>query len=339
MKLLSVAVPCYNSAAYMRHCIDTLLSGGDEVEILIVDDGSTRDETPQIADEYASRYPGRCVAVHKENGGHGDAVMAGLHAATGLYFKVVDSDDWVDTQALKQVLDVLRTQPEADPAIDLMVCNYVYEKEGVTHKHVVRYGNALPEKRLLTWEDASGFRMGQYILMHAAIYRRQLLLDCGMTLPKKTFYVDNLYVYAPLPWVRTLYYLDVDLYRYFIGRSDQSVNEQVMISRIDQQLRVNRLLLDAVDLRTVQPIVKCRYMRNFLEIVTTVSSILLVKDGSPEALAKKDKLWQDIRTQHPELYKHLRYRPLGLALHLPGKLGRRLMLWGYKMSHRVVGFN
>lgn len=58
MKLLSIAVPCYNSAAYMRHCIDTLLTGGDQVEILIVDDGSTKDDTAAIADEYEARYPG-----------------------------------------------------------------------------------------------------------------------------------------------------------------------------------------------------------------------------------------------------------------------------------------
>ena len=71
MKLLSIAVPCYNSAAYMRHCIDTLLTGGDQVEILIVDDGSTKDDTAAIADEYEARYPGICRAIHQENAGHG----------------------------------------------------------------------------------------------------------------------------------------------------------------------------------------------------------------------------------------------------------------------------
>ena len=74
MKLLSIAIPCYNSEAYMRHCIDTLLPGGDEVEILIVDDGSTKDHTAQIADEYEAKYPGICRAIHQENGGHGEAV-------------------------------------------------------------------------------------------------------------------------------------------------------------------------------------------------------------------------------------------------------------------------
>ncbi len=72
--------------------------------------------------------------------------------------------------------------------------------------------------------------------MHSVIYRTELLRNCGLKLPKHTFYVDNIYVYYPLPHVTSLYYLDVDFYRYFIGREDQSVNEKNMIKRIDQQL-------------------------------------------------------------------------------------------------------
>ena len=99
MKLLSIAVPCYNSAAYMEHCIESLLKGGEEVEIIIVDDGSTKDNTAEIADRYAKQYPSIIKAVHQENGGHGEAVNTGLKNATGLYFKVVDSDDWVDEES------------------------------------------------------------------------------------------------------------------------------------------------------------------------------------------------------------------------------------------------
>ena len=337
MKLLSVAVPCYNSAAYMRHCIDTLLTGGEEVEILIVNDGSTKDNTAEIADEYQARYPGRCKAVHKENGGHGEAVRHGLRAATGFYFKVVDSDDWVDEAALKRVLDALRTL--RDKGVDLVVANYVYEKEGVAHKHVVRYGNALPQERILTWEEVGSFRVGQYMLMHALIYRRQLLLDSGLELPKKTFYVDNLYAYQPLPLVKTLYYIDADLYRYYIGRSDQSVNESIMISRIDQQIRVNKMMMQVYATAEIPTRRERRYMLKHLEIVTTVSSILLVKGGSEEQLAKKQQLWDEMKRDYPKVYRQLRRRPLGVALNLPGKLGRKFMLFGYAVSQRIFGFN
>ena len=108
MKLLTVAIPCYNSESYMEHCINTLLTGGEEVEIIIVDDGSTKDRTGELADRYAREYPTICRAIHQENGGHGEAVNTGLKNATGIFFKVVDSDDWVNEEAYEQVLSTLR---------------------------------------------------------------------------------------------------------------------------------------------------------------------------------------------------------------------------------------
>ena len=101
-KLITFAVPCYNSAAYMRHCIETLLSAGEQAEIILVDDGSVKDDTPAICDEYAAKYPTIVKAIHQENGGHGEGVNQGIRNATGLYYKVVDSDDWLDTDALKK---------------------------------------------------------------------------------------------------------------------------------------------------------------------------------------------------------------------------------------------
>ena len=94
-KLITFAVPCYNSAAYMRHCIETLLSAGEQAEIILVDDGSVKDETPAICDEYAAKYPTIVKAIHQENGGHGEGVNQGIRNAQGMYFKVVDSDDWL----------------------------------------------------------------------------------------------------------------------------------------------------------------------------------------------------------------------------------------------------
>ena len=107
MKLLSIAIPSYNSEEYMRHCVDSLLTGGEEVEILIVDDGS-KDSTPQIADEYQKKYPSIVKAIHQPNGGHGEAVNTGIKNATGFFYKVVDSDDWVDQESYEKILAFLR---------------------------------------------------------------------------------------------------------------------------------------------------------------------------------------------------------------------------------------
>lgn len=342
MKLLSIAIPCYNSEEYMRNCIESLLPGGEEVEIIIVDDGSAKDRTAEIADEYAAAYPGIVKAVHQENGGHGEAVNTGLKNATGLYFKVVDSDDWVDAESYRKVLQKLSELVHEGSAVDMMICNYVYEKQGAKRKKTVRYTTAFPQDQVFTWSDVKRFHLGQYILMHSVIYRTRMLQNCGLELPKHTFYVDNIFVYYPLPYVKTLYYMDIDLYRYFIGRADQSVNEQVMIGRIDQQIKVNKLMLDHY-VNEKQRIIANgkvrRYMLNYLDIVTTVSSVLLIRSELAENLEKKRALWNYIREKDKWVWMHLRFGILGNAMNLPGKLGRKITVDGYKICQRIFHFN
>lgn len=339
MKLLSIAIPCYNSEAYMEHCINTLLTGGDEVEIIIVDDGSQKDRTPEIADEYERRYPGICRAIHQENGGHGQAVNTGLKNATGVFFKVVDSDDWVNEEAYQKVLETLRKFVYGQETIDMLVTNFVYEKEGAKRKKVMNYHTAFPKDKVFTWKDVKFFMTGQYILMHSVIYRTELLRQCGLELPKHTFYVDNIFVYQPLPHVKNMYYLDVNFYRYFIGRSDQSVNEQVMIGRIDQQLRVTKLMLGYYDVTKIQNRKLKHYMTSYLEIMMTICSVLAIKSGTEENLEKKKELWEFLKKQNLALWLRLRFGFLGQGCNLPGKGGRELLILGYKITQKFYGFN
>lgn len=338
MKLLSVVIPCYNSQDYMRYCIESLLPGGEQVELLIVNDGSS-DGTGKIADEYAARYPNIVKAIHQENGGHGEAVNAGIRHASGLYFKVVDSDDWVDIRAYMKILKALDDLVNNDQSVDMLISNFVYEKEGTKYKKIMKYDRVLPEGKVFTWDDIKPFRKGQYILMHSVMYRTQLLRDCGLELPKHTFYVDNLFVYAPLEHVKTLYYVNVDFYRYFIGREDQSVQESIMIRRIDQQIKVNKLLIEQVELDHIDNPNLRRYMLNHLEIVTVVSTILLIRSGTHENLKKKKELWNYIRTKDVQLYRHLKYGFMGRLISLPGRFGRSISVGAYKISQRLVGFN
>lgn len=341
MKLLSIAIPCYNSSAYMRNCIDSLLPGGEDVEIIIVNDGS-KDNTPDIAEEYRERFPSIIKVINKENGGHGSAVNSGIENATGLYFKVVDSDDWVNQSAYIQILNTLKELVKDGKTIDMLISNFVYEKEGEKRKKVMKYHHALPQNRVFTWNDVKHFRTGQYILMHSVIYRTNLLRECGLKLPEHTFYVDNIFVFNPLPYVKTMYYLDVNFYRYYIGRADQSVNEQVMIGRIDQQIKVNKLMVDYYvdEMARIHANVKVkRYMRNYLDIITTISSVLLIRSGLDENLEKKKELWKYIQEKDKWLWTRLRYGLLGNAMNLPGKVGRRISVDGYKICQRIFHFN
>ena len=340
-KLITFAVPCYNSADYMDHCVETLLAAGPEAEIILVDDGSTKDDTPAKCDAWVERHPDIIRAIHQENGGHGEGVNQGIRHAQGLYYKVVDSDDWLDTAALTKVMEKLREFSKLPAPVDMVIANYVYEHvEDNTHK-AMGYRNVFPTGQIFTWDDIGHFRASQYLLMHSVIYRTQLLRDCGLILPKHTFYVDNIFVYQPLPYVKTMYYLNVDLYRYFIGRSDQSVNESVMAGRIDQQVRVTKIMIDAHDLSIIRQSQKRlgRYMFNYLSMMMTISSIFSVIANTPESLGMRTELWEYLRKKDPALYRRCRYRLTNVGTNIPGYQGRKLSVTLYRLARKIYKFN
>ena len=133
--------------------------------------------------------------------------------------------------------------------------------------------------------------------------------------------------------------MDVDFYRYFIGREDQSVNEKVMIGRIDQQIRVNKIMFADVNLLAVKD-KKCRrYMFNYLEIVTTITVTLAILSGTKENLHKRDELWEYMKQTDRQLYNKLHHSVISRYMNLPGRPGRFLGKLAYRISRKVYGFN
>lgn len=322
----------------MRHAVESVLAGGEDVEVLIIDDGST-DDTAKIADEMEEEHPGIIRAIHQENGGHGEAVNAGLKNAKGLYFKVLDSDDWLDRESLIKVLEKLRRFIREGQLVDMFLANYVYEKPSLRKHKAIRYEGVFPEEKVFGWSDVKKFKISQNILMHSVIYRTQMLYDCGLELPKHTFYVDNIFVYKPLPSVKTMYYMNVDLYRYFIGRDDQSVNETIMISRIDQQIKVNKIMIDAFDLNKIKNKKLRDYMVKYLAMMMTVSSVFLIKEGSEDSLEKRTELWKYLKNSSKSTFRLVNKQVLSKPMQIRGKAGRKMVVWGYSISRKLYGFN
>ena len=337
-KLITYAIPCYNSAEYMDHCIESILAcGKDDIEIIIVDDGSTKDDTLAKALIWEARHPGIVKALHQENGGHGAAVMKGLEHARGTYFKVVDSDDWLDNEANIRMLNMLRffTNP-----LDLMIVNYVYEHTVDDTREVMHYRRMLPQGHVFSWNEMGRVPLSKYILMHSVVYRTQLLRDCGLDLPRHTFYVDNIFVYVPLPSCERICYLDVDLYRYFIGREDQSVNESVMIGRIEQQLRITRVMIDAFHLEDDVKSPKLRkYMRNYLSMMMSICTIFSTMSDREDKRELRDGIWKHLREHDPQTYAKIRHSIMGASMHLPGKTGDKMLLSGYHLAQKIFKFN
>ncbi len=337
-KLLTLVVPCYNVENYIRRCLDTLVQCGEEVEVIVVDDGS-KDNTAKIAQEYVDAYPEIVILVSKENGGHGSTINKGLELAQGQYFFVVDADDWLEVESLQVLVDTIKETNKNQQTVDLFLVNYIFEHvEDETH-NAVHFRKTLPVGKVFTWADTKRFDFGQFITMHSTVQRTAVLRQSGLVLPEHTFYVDNVLIYQPLPFFKTMYYIDVDLYHYFIGRSDQSVSHQSMINRIDQYHRVVMIMIKSHHLETIEDPKLREYMYSFLSLILTVVNTFLTLSKKEENNIKKKEMWQFLKDYDKAMFDKIRVRPLCAGTQLNGKAGRFIIRCGYKVGRKIFKYN
>lgn len=334
MKLITFAIPSFNSEAYLHRAVESLLPGGEDIEIIIINDGST-DGTAAVADRYAEEYANIVKVIHKANGGHGSGVNKGLENAEGVFFKVVDSDDWVDADALKTLISTLKDHTARGIEADMYVMNFVYDHVQDNTAHTRDWRKHFPADRICSWSETKPFILSQVLLMHNIVYRTEPLRASGTVLPEHTFYVDNLFVYKPLPYMKKLYYLDIDLYHYFIGREDQSVNIKNFTKRYDQQLRVMRCMTDSYtygEIMSFEPGLR-KYMLHDLSVIMMNTMMFCASGGSDEVRKEEYRaMWNHILDTDPQMHDYL-YRKSFTAFFtlMPWKMRGKIMLWGYKL--------
>jgi len=337
-KLLTFAVPAYNSEAYLANCIDSLIPGGDDVEIIIVNDGST-DNTEAIARQYEKAYPDIVKVISKSNGGHGSGINVGLEQAQGLYFKVVDSDDWLDADALSELLSTIKQHEKEQILADLYITNFVYDKVNEGKFFVRHFSRHFKSNRFSGWSQVGHFFGAQVLLMHSLTYKTDKLRSSGIKLPHHTFYVDNIYAYTPLPQMHNIYYLDTNLYHYFIGREDQSVNIRVFTNRYDQQIRVMKELINAYTFQEIMKMEKGlkRYMLHFLSAIMMITIFFTVAKDGEERRQALAELWTYLEEKDRYLYRFLRSKSMPIMVnYLPWKLRGVVMTAGYRILQRRI---
>ena len=337
-KLLTILIPAYNAASYLERSVRSVVPCGPELDVLIVDDGST-DRTPEIADALAREFPDTVRVRHQENGGHGEGLNQGIRLGKGLFFKTLDSDDRLDTAALEKLLDLLRACADAGDLPDLVVNDYVYDRTEKEACFSVSYHCQMKENASLTWDTVHAFPLWKQFMIHSLTYRLDLLREMKLELPKHTFYEDNLYIYRPLPYVKKIRYLREPLYGYFIGREDQSVNDQVILRRLDQVSSIAFQMISSYPLSFLKtlPVKLRKYMLNNLAGQLFTTSSLQYMSGE-EGLRQNSVLWEQVRAFDPDLYRALRRHPLGFFTVLPGKAGRALLVWAYRFGRRMIRF-
>lgn len=327
MKLLTVVVPVYNTARYLPRCLRSVLvpEALDRLELILINDGST-DSSASILLKAARRYPGTVRVIDKENGGHGSAVNAGLRAATGRFFRVLDSDDWFDTPAFLRYLDALGQCDE-----DLIVTPYTQEFNCAKQRVCVRYA-ALSGKRSYALDELDLTGEMPYVSLAAATWKTELLRRCGLQLSEHCSYVDMQYILFPIPLVQRVRFINESVYRYFIGRTGQSMDPAQFLKNIPQHEQVLRSLIDfyAAQRPTLNAAAR-DYIERVISLMTYTHLELLCRrmPGRLAAFRRCRDFDAFLRQTAPEIYRRTDtntepriYRRLG---YLPLLLGRRVL--------------
>ena len=244
-KILSIIIPTYNMAALLPRCLDSLTASGvlDDLDILVVNDGST-DSSRAVAYSYAERYPQSIKVVDKKNGNYGSTINAALPLAVGEYVKVLDSDDWFDSQALAKYVAELKS---LEQEVDVSVTHFLMIHEG-GRTETVKYQNYGREPytygKVYNLDKVLGDGFIRYFLMHSLTYRTQLLRDHGYRQTEGISYTDIQWSSYPFFWAGSIVFHDLVVYRYNMDREGQTMDPAVIRKSLPQLERMTMDLMD-----------------------------------------------------------------------------------------------
>lgn len=236
-KILAIGIPSYNGEPYLDRCIPTFIDDRikDKIEVIIVNDGS-KDNTKEIAEKYKELYPSTVKVINKENGGHGSAVNAALYSTSAKYYKVVDCDDWVDTDELVKLVKFLE-------ANDVDIVSNSYNQVNMLTGFSEKIGNYGYEfGKVYRFEDINIKDL--YLSIHSTTYKTSILKENNIKLQENTFYVDVEYQLLPIPYIKTIAFLDDCAYKYMVGNVNQSINIENFVNRYDDHNRVVHRILE-----------------------------------------------------------------------------------------------
>lgn len=300
-KLLSVTVPAYNVEKYLERCLDSICIAADileYVEVIVINDGST-DMTAQIAQRYVDAHPQTFRLITKENGGHGSAVNTGLENASGRFFIVLDGDDWLDAQALKKLIETIGGLQGREPELISYHYNRVSMQTGTSIP--VKQKN-IPYDTICKFDELPVHDI--YFALASTCYQIKFLKDLGLRLQEHTYYVDVEYMLLPMPYVENVLFLDIFLYKYFVGNEEQSIYIPTMAARYGHHERVLRRVILELSKKTMGVRQK-KYVRSILAqlLYTHYSIALLYETDHTKGLRNAKRFDAFLYQASPELYR------------------------------------
>ena len=288
-KVLTIVIPTYNVEKYLSRCLDSLLFDErimDDLEIIIVNDGS-KDGSLEIAKKHEKKF--KCIKViDKENGGHGSTINAGLKIATGKYFRVIDSDDWVNIDEFNRYVKDLKKLD-----VDLVLTNFAREYVYNSKQIVYEYPKELKYNQIYNLVDFDfTILKDDYFYMATSTIKTKILQDMKLHLDEKTFYVDMEYNIFPIKYINSLIYLDYDIYRYFIGRPEQSISQGGFVNHRKDHEKVLKKLIDYYENEDISQNKKA-YIKKIL--LLTLDSHYIIYCYSPIDKNMRNEMKKEIR--------------------------------------------
>lgn len=233
-KILTISVAAYNLGDMIRTNLESFCNSSiiNDIEVIVTDDES-KDNTAQIVEEFVEKYPNSVKLIKQKNSGPGSTVNSGIKNATGKYFKMVDGDDWVETENLETFINYLKNTDA-----DIVLTNYeIYsDKE---KKIIEKNKLELEENKEAKFEDVCKnlkLDMHHTTIKTEILQKNNIILDNG-------FYTDVEYLLLPMEFAKTVVYYNLDIYIYRIARAGQSVSIPSMQKNIEMHDLVLKRLI------------------------------------------------------------------------------------------------
>lgn len=241
-KMLTVVIPTYNMELYLDRCLTSLVMSDSDIfnalQVIIVNDGS-KDNSLNIALKYVDKYPDVFEVFDKPNGNYGSCINKGLRMAKGKYFRILDADDWFDTNQLVLFINAITNLNEE---IDVLITNYTIQGRNMQK---FQMKNLQYNKRYIVNDLNIVSTHNELMLrMHAMTFRTELLLDCNLRLQEGISYTDAEYCYYPYVKSDSIIFFDINLYQYFVGREGQTVSKDSVKRNFGSFYKVGKRMLE-----------------------------------------------------------------------------------------------
>ncbi|MEE0945448.1 MAG: glycosyltransferase [Acutalibacteraceae bacterium] len=299
-KLLSIIIPSYNVSDYLYHGVYTMLEhrNGNKIEVIIVNDGS-KDNTVIVAEELLNRYSDNTIKIlDKDNGGHGSTINEGLKLCSGKYIRIIDGDDWVNSEEMANLIDIL----ECENA-DIVVTDYSEDIATVNKLELRKlYGFMLPGKKYIFDDlcyNGYGFEKWGPILATSS-FKREVIVD-SFKLTEKSFYIDMEFDAFSIEKAKNIVYYPLDIYRYFIGRIDQSISKNSYKNNYKQHENVIFNLINYYYNSNISVAKKSYILTKLIIPMITAHYVVVIQYWKS---GKKYIAFEKRLSAYPEIYNH-----------------------------------